>query len=205
MSNSGGGMPKPSVAAPTQPSTRASTCGVPGVHVEHGCQVAPGCWYFDHELEGVDPPSSMLHLASQARSALAFWDPHINSGDVGRLTILHPGITVQYLTLRSAVKPNNSAIAAEMKALGVRCRVSVQCRYVDTACYPASKFYITTVFHDRYLFVDDDVYAVGASVGWYGVRTGSTAIHRIDGSAAKDLIRHRFQHFWDHKFTKDLL
>jgi hypothetical protein len=57
-------------------------------------------------------------------------------------------------------------------------------------------------FHDRFLFIDEDVFKVGASLSYH--HTGGNPSHsvlRVENDEARALLRNRFLDLWGHRHT----
>jgi hypothetical protein len=192
-----------SVTIPTHTTATASRTNIAGVIEEHACHRAGTLWYYDPWLQPSAPPSIYSSLAASALRTLWIWDPYLNDGDANVLTSLNPGISFRLLFEGAS---NSPKLAQTLTAFTAAFRsnfpgVTLQISYLDRSIYWTND--PALYFHDRYLFVDDDVYLVGSSLSTHCTRTNATAITKISGDAAPALLRYEFNVYWSHeRFTK---
>lgn len=192
--------PKPGVVI----ESRGESALVTGLPVElvDCCRSTDGFWYFDPFLETRRPPTVYGTLAARAVKHVWAWDPYVHEADASALSVLNDGISFRVLTEGHCTSKSSAwrRIAAFTAAFRGRFpRVGLQVRAFDRSKYQHDP---SLTFHDRYLFVDDSVYVIGASLSYHQKRIGATAVTRVDGASARDLIRRAFDHYWSHhKFT----
>lgn len=165
-----------------------------------GCSHADGSWYYDPFHETVSAPTVYQNLAATAVHRVWMWDPYFNDGDDRVLASLQDGVLLRLLTsgscqMRSRLRPRLEKLVADLRTRYPRVTVQVRCFNTDNVPGRALDF------HDRYLFIDDDIYIVGASMTWHRQRLGSHAVHRMEGSNARELLHGKFKHYWDHKHS----
>lgn len=196
-----GGIPAPSVAT-TPPPSVATTPPPTAAQRVHYCYALPGLWYYDHTAEQRYPPGIYSDLVSKAQKRLWVWDPHVFPAD----TILFARVSAP-LSLRVLASPeagmktvhkDSQEFLQRLTNLLARSGVQVEMRCYDITAPVSLKRY----FHDRYLFVDDEVYMVGASLSYHHRRTSSTALVHLQTPGAAQLLRERFEDCWKNPYTK---
>lgn len=169
-------------------------------HVQAG-----GTWYYDHKATS-DPPEMYAQLLGMAINMVCIWDPYIDEYGFPVLAFVPDGVEVQCLTSMGydgSKNFNDTRVGRFLMAIDEQrnrwiSRMTV--RYYNSKHDDCGK----NAFHDRYLFVDDHVYVVGNSLAHHAMRNGSTAIHRIESSPARDLIRSMYSRYWTHRWTEQV-
>lgn len=165
------------------------------------CSHVDGYWYYDPFHETVDAPTVYQSLATTAVQRVWMWDPYFCDGDDLVLASLQDGVLLRLLTSgscqgRSKLRQRLEKLVADLHIRYPRVTVQVRCFNLDNVQDRALDF------HDRYLFIDNDIYVVGASMTWHRQRRGSHGVHRMEASTARDLVRDKFTQYWDHKHSK---
>jgi len=164
------------------------------------CFSAGGTWYYDHFHELHNPPSIYQYLLSTAKETVWIWDPYIHPDDATVLNDIQREVDVRILTCKGIQKnviPENYKKFLEK----VEPIQQVNGFKLEFAIYNKLRDGEKEAFHDRYLFVDNNVYAVGASVEYHRRRVTSTAIHLIESYKAYQLVTNRFLNMWKHENT----
>ena len=167
------------------------------------CFQAGGTWYYDHPST-MDPPGIYAELLSMATNKVCIWDPNVDEHGFPVLAFVPDDVEIQCLTSMGHVNSNNlnnTRVGRFVMAVDVQrnkwvSRITV--KYYNVRYDDCGK----NAFHDRYLFVDDNVYVVGNSLAHHVIRNGSTAIHRIESSQARDLVRSMYTRYWNHTWTE---
>lgn len=168
---------------------------------EHYCFYVGDTWYYDHFSEPTNYPTLYEHLLSNALSIIWIWDPYLNEGDEVLFDFIKRDIDVKLLTFKGfSVQHNNKRVLLQnIKAIMDLKSFTMKFKFFDKSSGGSDE-----PFHDRYLFVDDDVYIVGASLSSHRKRVSSTSIHKIVNDAAKILIRQRFDALWNNPNSKEV-
>lgn len=164
---------------------------------------AGGTWYYDHPST-IDPPDMYTQLLGTATNRVCIWDPYIWADDFPLFEFVPDAVEVQCLTSMgydgsqeiNQTRVGKLAIAVDVQRNQWISRMTI--KYYNVRYDDCGK----NAFHDRYLFIDDNVYVVGASLAHHVTRKGSTAIHRIESSEARDLVRSMYTDYWTHERTE---
>jgi hypothetical protein len=197
---------RPVVVTPSASGRMLSRTNLHGVFEEHACQQAGELWYYDPRIETAASPSVYAMLAATAHQSVWIWDPYLNEGDFGVLRSLRSGISFRLLFEGSChslgVRNKTDLFAASFRDAFPEVTLQIACldRDVYTTRDPA------LCFHDRYLFVDENVYSVGGSLEAHRRRQFATAVVKIQDKSASQLLRYEFLNYWnDPKLTKHLV
>lgn len=174
-----------------------------GDNVVNNCIHINGTWYYDHQTTAA-PPSMYAELVQTARDRICIWDPYVDEYGFPAFTFVPDDIEIQCLTSMGydgTQNLNDTRVGRFVMAIdGQRnqwvSRMTV--KYYNVRHDDCGKY----AFHDRYLFVDDNVYVVGSSLPHHVMRNGSTAIHRIESLDARELIRNMYERYWNHRWTE---
>ncbi len=171
--------------------------------VGNNCMEAPGTWYYDH-LVTQFAPGIYADLLGRAKNMVQIWDPYIYPDDVELLRPIPFGVEMQCLTSFGFDHRQNFD--------NTRVGKMIQCIDRDRSFWVSRltvRYYNVFhdgcgkgSFHDRYLFIDNQVYSVGSSLAYHRQRNGSTAIHQIQDPQACSLIRRMFENYWQHPNTQ---
>ncbi len=179
----------------TLPEPPQSRIGLPGVCEHCNCHASDSVWYYDMALAPNAPPGIYSFLVSQAKSSVWCWDPcrkQPNRADAGLFAAIQEGVSLRMLTakgLKNGMPPVELILfKTELQRLCNRVTIDVRC--FD---YAAADLF----FHDRYLFVDGDVFIVGTSLTSHFQREYCTAVVRIDDHNGRALLRNRFLDCWN--------
>jgi hypothetical protein len=198
--------PRPLVTLASAGAAAAAEAAVSGVAVVDRCRRADHVWYFDPFHEPTNAPTIYATLTSSAQRLVWVWDPWLNSNDIQALGDLAQGISFRLLTdgacnPRGAQYQKATQFVAEFKQRFPT--VTCQVRCFDRDLYVAHDSALS--FHDRYLFVDSDVYVVGASLTYHWQRSAGSAVIRLASEIDVNLVRQAFAAYWSHPtFTKAL-
>ncbi len=197
-------VPGPNVATTTLVGVAGGSRGLPAARRDR-CHHVEGFWYFDPLVEGA-PPTVYQTLAGAAVSSLWIWDPYLLEDDENALGSLSNGISVRLLTEGSchvdakAFRRMTAFVAAFRSRFPA---VTLQVRCFDRGRYHSVDSGLS--FHDRYLFIDDEVYMVGASLRHHHVREAASAVLHIREPHAQALVRQRFDDYWKHPSTVQIV
>ena len=151
----------------------------------------------------MDPPEIYAQLLGTATNRVCIWDPYIWVDDFPLFEFVPDVVEIQCLTSMGydgSQNIDNTRVGKFVIAVdGQRNRwiSRMTVKYYNVRYDDCGR----NAFHDRYLYIDDDVYVVGASLAHHATRKGSTAIHRIESSEARDLIRTMYRVYWTHERT----
>lgn len=194
--------PLPEIVTDVVFASTISRTSVPGVLEENGCQRAGNFWYYDSCLELSIAPSVYSALTAVAAQRLWVWDRYLNAGDIEAFGSIRAGVSFRLLcegSLQSA--PFNDSLRIFAALFRERYpRVTLQIAWLNRDVYP--NYDPAICFHDRYLFVDDDIYMVGSSLSSHCKREWATSIIKVNDAIGCDLLRYEFDKYWTHRFTK---
>lgn len=189
----------PETTIPPALSRAVSPVEVSGVLEEHGCQKADEVWFFDSRLVR-NTPSIYSTLVSAASRRVWVWDRYLNDGDIDLFQRVQSGVSFRLLFEASPQsekdRRNANNFIAAFTALNPA--VTLQVAYLNRDEWKDPAF----AFHDRYLFVDDDVFSIGSSLTSHRKRECTTAVIGIHGATARELLRNRFDSYWYGESTK---
>lgn len=152
------------------------------------CRRADHVWYFDPFQEATNAPTIYATLTSSAQRLVWVWDPWLNSNDIQALGALSQGISFRLLT-DGACNPKGAHYQKATQFIAEFTKrfpsVTCQVRCFDRDLYIAHDSALA--FHDRYLFVDSDVYVVGASLTYHWQRSAACAVVRLASATDADL------------------
>lgn len=176
----------------------------------YGCSTADGIWYYD-VLKGKDkPPQIYKYLLSSAREKVWIWDPYTNPEDHVLFKSIKREVDVRCLTFwgcnpKKIDTPKcRQLFLDEVKKVQIKYKFDLEIRYYNI--FKNSQ--IDDPFHDRYLFIDSDVYIVGSSMGYHHEnrsRASSTSIHLIKEKGSIELVKEKFLEVWKDKNTDTAL
>lgn len=176
----------------------------------YGCIAAEGIWYYD-ALKGKDNfPQIYKHLLSSAEDKVWIWDPYTNSEDHVLFKYIKKKVDVRCLTFwgcnpkKGDTPKGRKLFLDRVEGVQVKYRFSLEVKYYNIFKNPGVK----CPFHDRYLFIDEDVYIVGSSMGYHhenGGGTSSTSIHLIKERASFQLVKEKFLELWNDENTDTAL
>lgn len=164
----------------------------------HGCLEAPSLWYYDRGRR--EPPSIYKYLIGQARELIRVWDSYVHEPDAALFSGVPIGVRLEVLTYEGVRPPSEPRVTRFKRALD-RFALESTCdvRFVN------SRMSQGTPFHDRYLFVDEEVFKVGASLEYHHtLGNPSHAVLRVENREARALLRDRFLHLWRHPHTESV-
>lgn len=164
----------------------------------HGCLEAPSLWYYDRGHR--ESPRIYKHLIGQARELIRVWDGYVHEADAALFSGVPLGVRLQVLTYEGARPPAEPKVNRFKRALD-RFDLESTCevRFVNSLLSQGRPF------HDRYLFVDDEVFKVGASLEYHHTPGNpSHAVLRVENREARALLRDRFLHLWGHPHTESV-
>lgn len=175
---------------------------VDGVVEEHGCQKADELWLFDSWRVQNSPPSVYSALVSSASRKVWVWDRYLNDDDIDVFRAIRSGVSFRLLfegschseTHRRRVQDFVAAFTARFPA------VTLQVKCLDRDQYPQADSAFG--FHDRYLFVDEEVFSVGSSMTSHRRREWTTAVMKVLGATARKVLHDKFEGYWRHELTK---
>lgn len=170
---------------------------------ELNCITADGLWYYNHFDELQKPPSIYKKLVSTATDKVWVWDPYLHEGDEVLFENVKREVEVRILSAAHYAMevPNKT-----MKFMNALSQVQRLAQFKLTIrIYNTKNDEDKTAFHDRYLFVDNEVYIVGSSIQYHRRRITSTSIHKINHASAKEVIKNQFKHVWQHSNTHQTL
>lgn len=161
--------------------------------------------YFDPRSQTHAAPDAYRRLTQFAQRQLWIWDPYVWPKDVDSFGDLK-GVTVRVLSLLSTGSDPQIERAREFvqafenrfRANGVVLELRALCldhcnEQSARECWP---------FHDRYLFVDDEVFLAGASLTYFRVRKAPVYLNRVSDLDSRELITRKFIAAWnDHTAT----
>jgi hypothetical protein len=171
-----------------------------------GCLLADGIWYYDIWEQNGKPPRIYDYLVSNATTKVWIWDPYTNDNDSVLFENIKREVDVRCLTYWGSDKIGNIPKSRQnfinnIKLVQLRNMFTLEVRYNNTFKDSTKK----NPFHDRYLFVDDNVYIVGSSMGYHHEKdqsSSSTAIHLVKEISAARLITERFIECWNKSNTE---
>lgn len=170
---------------------------------EVNCITAEGLWYYNHFTELQNPPSIYKKLVSEASEKVWVWDPYFHVGDEVLFESVKKEVEIRML---SASYFNTTLPDKTVKFINAVSRVQEFSQFkLEVRIYNTKTDEEKNAFHDRYLFVDDDVYSVGSSIQYHRRRITSTAIHKVSHTSAKEVIESQFNHIWQHQKTQQVL
>lgn len=158
-------------------------------------------WYYDHFQELHNPPGIYQHLMSMASERIWIWDPYIHPEDAQLFDGLRKEVDVRILTCKGI---QNGVIPPAYKKFFETIKPLQQSNgfKFEFAIYNKLKDAEKEAFHDRYLFIDGSVYAVGSSMEYHRRRITSTAVHLVGQEGAYELLATRFRYIWNHQNTE---
>ncbi|MED2972203.1 hypothetical protein P4361_08045 [Fictibacillus sp. B-59209] len=199
-------IPSSSVSTKTESTRLPSTETSVTTPKNFRCLIASDFWYYDRWLEPIEPPEIYEYLLSTAKNLVWIWDPYVKSEDLKLLSHINNEVKVKVLSYwgqdrRAPRKKRVQDLINEVSTKYLSWGFDIELKYYNT-------YYDTESidpFHDRYLFIDNDVYMVGASLTNHHKRNSSTAIIKIVPEDAKLLLRERFNECWNHQVSEHLL
>jgi len=165
------------------------------------CLRAPGIWYYDRWEETQDPPEAYKYLISNAQREIWIWDPYINQQDIDFLSNISEDVLVKGLTCFGSGTPKLQKLVSEASLISQKWKFYIKVRYYDKRMDGRDN---SEPFHDRYLFVDERVFMVGASLEHHHRRLSTNAIVEITDEETRTLLKNRFNKCWKHEYTKEL-
>ncbi|WP_378955749.1 hypothetical protein [Pelosinus sp. sgz500959] len=165
------------------------------------CILAPGIWYYDRWEETTNPPEAYKFLISNAQREILIWDPYINPQDIDFFINIPQDVSVKGLTCFGSRSRKEQELISRSRIASRDWNFHINVKYYDKSIDGGDN---SDPFHDRYLFVDERVFMVGASIGHHHQRLSTNAIVEIIDSNARALVRHRFDKCWNHSYTKNL-
>ena len=164
------------------------------------CKLGDGFWFYDN-LEVEDKPLIYEYLLSSAQYKVYVWDKYINKGDeeLFKLINIHNNMKVRLLTSCKDHISIQEFQDYKRDFIDVLKSMNREIIEVELKVYHESKN--KKGFHDRYLFIDEDIYFVGSSMTTHNTKNksipSSTSIYKIDNDINKDIIERMFLKYWD--------
>lgn len=180
---------------------------------DYNCIVGNNLWFYNN-LHCVDKPLIYEHLLNIAEEKICIWDPYTNTRDANLFRLINRGIDVKCLTLFEETKIEEEIVRdySSKKSRFISNLRNIQSENnfnLKLRVYYFNKMDDRFGFHDRYLFIDDDVYIVGSSMGYHNTlnrsKPKSTAIYKVSDELDKRIIRNMFYQYWDECRDEEVL
>lgn len=176
------------------------------------CTIGNGFWYFDVLDMIGKKPEIYEHLLSNAKDKVWIWDPYTNKDDFKIFEMIdNASVDVRCLaysginTLTKLYPQNRLDFIDNVKNVQCTKKFGLEIRIFNTFINSTIK----NPFHARYLFIDDNVFIVGASMSYHNSKDSSsissTAIYRVDDIVNKNIIINKFEKYWNDKSTESVL
>lgn len=177
----------------------------------YGCNIAEGIWYYDLLEDRDNRPQIYKYLLSSAREKIWIWDPYTNPEDHILFKHIRIEVDVRCLTFWGSnpkkekdIPRGRDLFLENIKRVQGIYKFGLEIRYYNT--FKDSR--ISNPFHDRYLFIDNDIYIVGSSMGYHhenSTTISSTSIHLIREKSSIRLVKEKFLEIWNNKNTDTAL
>ncbi len=189
----------PSVHTPASTLPVPSRTGIPGVTESYSCHASGTYWYYDANDFSSGPPQIYPTLINKASRVVKVWDPYVHRKDEILFRNIRSGISLRVLTLGGVTGPVPeplNLVDFKRDIIKYSPSVDLELRFIDKGSTEEYEW-----FHDRYLFIDDDAYFVGHSMGGHTNRILSTALTIIQDITAVALLKNRFNAVWNNHNT----
>lgn len=188
---------------------------ISSVAEDHYCLKGEEFWFYDVMKKHQSGPTIYRYLLSLAEHEIWIWDPYLKDTDISLFDSIDEDVSIRILT--SDYKGNETDICSRqlqgfangLKVLLVRKNLDITLKFLNKnmLCWTNR----TDSPHDRYLFVDDQVYMVGCSLQYHSVEgllsynfTGSgkwsiasTAVMKVTSEINKGILRNAFLELWN--------
>jgi hypothetical protein len=174
------------------PSTLSNFAG-PSIH--H--QFVDGLWYYHRPQYDPYPPDIYSELLQTAQNEIKIWDPYMNKDDeiiFGNI----PNNTTLHILWSKGIgnSPTDPTRVAELaRASDIRINITATSVYVIARILNL-KTKRDWGFHERFLFLDDKVFSIGASLSHHVSSKETTTVTEIKSADARHLLTIRFQEMW---------
>lgn len=167
-----------------------------GVHIADGDK-----YYFYHKKSFAhSPPQIYQSLIGRSTQEVCIWDPYFNitkgNRDQDIFVNIGQDITIRILTLKGLFPLSTyfNDIANEIKLIVPSAKNT---RLAMRAINTGNSLQADWHFHDRFLIIDQQqIYIVGASLGWHIQVRYSTGIYHITDIETQVFIRSMFDEYW---------
>lgn len=164
--------------------------------MEHNMYKGEHYHFFCKPEGGGLPPGLYQHVLSQATNHIWIWDPFFRHTDAAIFKELtHNGIEIKIITDQGG--PNledfkNDCVTIMETAMDAAKRAGSSLRITR----PKGAGFAAWKTHDRFLFVDDEVYLIGSSVNYYTAVHDSSGAYHVVSETDKELLKKAFELYW---------
>lgn len=175
------------------------------VKENYNCKEGNEFWFYNN-LENSHKPLIYEHLLNSAKESICIWDPYANTNDAQLFKLINEGVDVKCLISNDMNKGNHyekiREFISELKRIQEEKNYNLKLKVYNIPNGEKG-------FHDRYLFIDDDIYIVGSSMAYHNtyskVKAASTSIHKVLLEENKKIISEIFYEYWRNEKSKEEL
>lgn len=171
----------------------------------YNCIVGKDMWFYSN-LHNPNKPSKYESLLEEAKNRVYIWDPYTKVPDEELFKHINQDIEVKCLTLFEGIRMSNSrnsqytSWASEFisNLANIKSEKGFQ---LELRVYNVDHRYSEKYgFHDRYLFIDEDIYVIGSSMPYHNLQASvnqkSTCIYKLTDDMNKHIIEQMFNDYW---------
>lgn len=173
--------------------------------INYNCKEGNEFWFYNN-LETNNKPLIYEHLLKSANYKVYVWDPHINPNDAKLFELINTDVEIKCLTVYESYKKDANRIKNLFK--DNLTRIQEDKKYtLKVKMYNIPKG--QKGFHDRYLFIDENIYIIGSSMAYHNTQStskaASTSIHKITSECNKKIITDMFWKYWNNEKSEEVL
>lgn len=165
---------------------------------DFNCKVGEGFWFYDN-LEIKEKPLIYERLLSSAKFRVYIWDPYTLKEDAELFKLINKYDDIEVKCLTSFPKNKDNYLKNKKDFVEGLLKIKEE-KNIDIELKVYNITGDSKGFHDRYLFIDDDIFFVGSSMATHNTESNSipssTSICKIDNDKNKGIIQDMFWKYW---------